>query len=299
MNYVKRDSGGGKSIALGAIKVPPRKLPKWAIPYRAVAPLVMLCDALVIVATSIIADAVYHLEFFGQPGNLEQFGAFAAVVAALFVAVGKSRNLYDLSELLNFKLQVWRVAIKWTVVFLFLTGIAFAMKVGVNFSRGATLSFAIFGLVALIGSRALWRIVLADGLAVHRFSGRNVILITEQSSAVDFGLFETLTRHGLQLSQHFVLPADWKDAQATEEVIAQAYHRSAGRTSKKLSWAQTLIIGRSCSSLLLELRVLPLPVNLVPVGPMSDLFKLSSHTIGDTVTIELQRGPRTLLERSV
>jgi putative colanic acid biosynthesis UDP-glucose lipid carrier transferase len=53
------------------------------------------------------------------------------------------------------------------------------------------------------------------------------------------------------------------------------------------------------NSLLLELRVLPLPVNLVPIGPISDLFKLSSHTIGDTVTIELQRGPRTLLERSV
>ncbi len=48
------------------------------------------------------------------------------------------------------------------------------------------------------------------------------------------------------------------------------------------------------NGLLNELRVLPLPVNLVPIGPMSDLFKLSSHTIGDAVTIELQRGPRTL-----
>src|SRR5664280_3792535 len=47
------------------------------------------------------------------------------------------------------------------------------------------------------------------------------------------------------------------------------------------------------------IRDSPLPVNLVPVGPISELFKLSSHTIGDTVTIELQRGPRTLLERSV
>ena len=51
--------------------------------------------------------------------------------------------------------------------------------------------------------------------------------------------------------------------------------------------------------LLSELRVLPVPVNLVPVGPASDLFQLPSHTIGDTVTVELQRGPRTIFERAV
>ena len=53
------------------------------------------------------------------------------------------------------------------------------------------------------------------------------------------------------------------------------------------------------NGLLAELRVLPLPVNLVPVGPTSELFKLSSHTIGETVTIELQHGPRTLAQRFV
>ncbi len=44
--------------------------------------------------------------------------------------------------------------------------------------------------------------------------------------------------------------------------------------------------------------MLPIPVNLVPVGPSSDLFQLPSHTIGDTVTVELQRGPRTLFDRA-
>jgi lipopolysaccharide/colanic/teichoic acid biosynthesis glycosyltransferase len=51
--------------------------------------------------------------------------------------------------------------------------------------------------------------------------------------------------------------------------------------------------------LVAELRILPLPVNLVPVGAASDLLQLQSHRIGDTVTVELQRGPRTLFERTV
>ena len=45
--------------------------------------------------------------------------------------------------------------------------------------------------------------------------------------------------------------------------------------------------------------MLPLPVSLVPVGPISELFKLSSYRIGDTVTIALQQGPRTLSQRFV
>ena len=299
MNYIKRDSSVGKSVALSPLKASPGKLLKWTISHRTVAPLVMLCDALLIVAMGILSGVIYYLETIGTPGDLEKFGGFAAVVAALFIALGKSRNLYNLSELLNFKSQVWRVAIKWVTVFLFLTAIAFTMKVGGDFSRGATLSFAFSGLAVLIGSRAVWRIILADGLAVRRFSSRNIILITEQSSAADSGLFEALTRHGLQLSQHFVLPTDWKDTQRRKNVIAQAISTVRGSNIEEIVVGTNLDHWSELNSLLLELRVLPLPVNLVPIGPMSDLFKLSSHTIGDTVTIELQRGPRTLLERSV
>ena len=299
MNYVKRNSSVGKSVALSPLKASPGKLLKWTISHRAVAPLAMLCDALLIVVMSILSGVIYHLETIGVPGDLEKFGGFAAVVAALFIALGKSQNLYNLSELLNFKLQAWRVTIKWVVIFLFLTAVAFAMKVGGDFSRGATISFAVSGLAVLIGARAVWRLVLADGLAVRRFSGRNVILITEQSSAADFGLFETLTRHGLQLSQHFVLPANWKDTEHRKNVIAQAISMVRGSNIEEIVVGTNLDHWSELNSLLLELRVLPLPVNLVPIGPMSDLFKLSSHTIGDTVTIELQRGPRTLLERSV
>src|ERR1035437_2725157 len=259
----------------------------------------MLGDALLIVAMSILSGVIYNLETIGTPGDLEKFGGFAAMVAALFIALGKSRNLYNLSELLNFKLQVWRVTIKWVAVFLFLTRLAFVMKLGGGFFRGATLSFAVSGLAVLIGPRAVWRIVLADGLAVRRFSGHNIILITEQSSAANFDLFEALTRHGLQLSQHFVLPADWKDTQHRKNVIAQAISTVRGSNIEEIVVGANLDHWSELNSLLLELRVLTLPVNLVPIGPMSDLFKLSSHTIGDTVTIELQRGPRTLLERSV
>ena len=68
------------------------------------------------------------------------------------------------------------------------------------------ITFAITGLVALIVMRVVWRTLLADGLAVRRFTSRRIALIAEQSAAVSSGVLETLTRHGLQLAHHFVLP---------------------------------------------------------------------------------------------
>jgi Undecaprenyl-phosphate glucose phosphotransferase len=299
MNFIKRNHDAGKSIALGSLKDAPPQPLNLAIPYRAVAPLAMLFDALIIVAMSVISCTIYHLETVGTTGDLEQFAGFAAIVAVLFLAVGRNNDIYDLSELLNFRSQVWNISIIWSSIFLFLTGVAFTMKVGSDFSRGATLSFVISGLVVLIAGRAVWRIYLADGLAVRRFSGRKVVLIAEQASAAESGLLKSLTRHGLQLSHHFVLPGGEANNQRRKDVIAQAIASVRGSDVEEIVVGANLDNWKELYGLLAELRVLPLPVNLVPVGPMSDLFKLSAHTIGDAVTIELQRGPRTLLERFI
>jgi|ERR1700688_3705821 len=297
MNYFKRDFDAPKSLVLGPLEALPQRSRKWAISYRAIAPLAMVVDALIIFSTSILSGVAYHLEVVNIQGNLEQFAGFAAVVAALFIALGKIREIYTLPELLNLKSQINKITIKWVVVFLFLTAVAFTMKVGGDFSRGATISFAISGLAALIGARVAWRIFLADGLAVRRFSSRKIVLIAEQASAVDSGLLETLIRHGLQPAQHFVLPANRNDAKRRKDVIAHAISSIRGSNIEEIVISADLNHWSELKNLLSELRMIPLPVNFVPAGPVSELFKLSSHTIGDTVTIELQSAPRTLLER--
>ena len=298
MNYAKSDFSVRKSRALGLPEAAQQRRHKWTISYRAIAPVAMLCDALIIFSMGMLSGVAYHLKTFGSPGDLTQFGEFAAVVAALFIALGKSRNLYNLSELLNFKSQIQKVAIKWIVVFLFLTFVAFAMKAGESFSRGASILFAISGFAMLIVSRFVWRVFLADGLAVRRFSSRKILLIEEQGSAVNSGLLATLARHGLQLAHHLVLPTNRNDIRHWKKVIAQAISFVRGSDIEEIVVSANLDRWSELNHLLSELRVLPLPVNLVPTGPMSELFKLSSHTIGDTINIELQRGPRTLLEQA-
>ena len=294
MNYAERDISVPKSVALEAS---PRRHRRWAISHQTITALAMLFDALIIFSMSILSGIAYHLETTGHAGDIEQFGGFAVVIAALFIALAKSRGLYTLSELLNLKSQIIRITTKWLAVFLFITAVGFTMKLGEHFSRGSTLAFAISGLVALIVARVGWRVFLADGLTVHRFSGRKVVLIAEQAAAVDANLVEILTRHGLQMVQHFVLPANRNNAQRRKDVIAQAIEAVRGSNIEEIIVGANPDHWSELNNLLSELRVLPLPVNFVPVGPLSELFKLASYTIGDTVTIELHRGPRTQLEQ--
>jgi Undecaprenyl-phosphate glucose phosphotransferase len=303
MNYHKPQLSTPKSVALESLRYPKRRRAPWSISYRIIAPIAMFCDVFVIVAMGVLSSAAYQYNYYdsiiGRPGETLQAAGLAAVVAALFVSFGKIRNLYEPAELLNLKSQIQRISFKWLAVLLFLAAAAFAMKAGGNFSRGSTILFAGLGLVALIGERVLWRVVLADGLAVRRFSGRRVILIAERDAVRESGILESLDRHGLQPTHQFILPADLNDVRELKRVIAKAI--STVRGSK----IEEIIVGADpghwsqLKELFSELRVLPIPVNLVPVGPTSDLFQLPSHTIGETVTVELQHGPRTLFERSI
>ena len=296
MNYFKRDFSEPESVTLTPTlkKVSQRKR-AWTISYRAIAPVAMAVDAIIILAAGIISGVLYHLEFVKSAGNIQQFAGFAAVVAALFISLAKSRNLYMLPELLNFKSQAYRLTIKWGAVFAFLLAVGFAMKAGDSFSRGATITFAAVGLAALIAIRLVWRIYLADGLAVRKFSSRKIALITEHSSFGD--LVEILAQHGLQPARQFVLPIEKSDLKRRKEIIAQAIKSIRGSDVEEIVVGCTLDRWEKLSHLLAELRVLPLPVNLMPVGPVAELFKLSSHTIGDSVTIELQHTPRTWSQR--
>ena len=177
MNYVKRDLEGKRTLALDPLRAPRTTSPRFTISYKLVAPLAIVCDALIILAMGDLSAYFYQHYIVHQSVRLVEYGALASIVAALFIAIGKSEDLYETPELLNFKAQARKVALNWIVVFLFVASVGFAMKVGALFSRGSVLTFFGLGLCGLVGSRIAWRVVLADGMAVRRFSGRKVALI--------------------------------------------------------------------------------------------------------------------------
>jgi putative colanic acid biosynthesis UDP-glucose lipid carrier transferase len=264
-----------------------------------VAPLVMASDALVIIVANLIGSVAYQPGSFWLADDMLRFSGVAAAVAAVFIAAGNGYRIYKLSELLNLKTQISKIAAIWAAVFLFLTAMAFVLKVGDHFSRAMTLILAGSGLTALVVTRGIWRILLADALTVQRFSNRKVAVIAEQASEDDAEFINSLKRHGLEPAFRFFLPSYYGDESRRKNIIGQVISSVRGSDIEEVVVGARLDHWPELNKLLTDLRVLPMPVNLIPVGPLSELFKLSSHTIGDTVTIELQRGPRTLLELTV
>jgi putative colanic acid biosynthesis UDP-glucose lipid carrier transferase len=270
---------------------------QWPVSYRSIEVLAVIIDISIILSAGVLADAIYHLATTGFGAEITDYTAAAAVVAALFTSLLKGRGLYKPMVLLAWTSQVRAVTLTWIGVFMFLAGCVFALKIGSTFSRGTIISFAAIGLFGLVAHRTFWRRALESGLASGKWSGRTIVLISEKPPASD--LQQQLLRHGFRMQRHFVHDADNSHPSHWDDIISQAisYTRRSNVdevfiAAELQSWAK---IQKSAE----RLRLLPLPVNLVAVGPTSKLLMQPVSAIGNATVIELQRAPLNLFERSV
>src|SRR5579883_139982 len=270
----------------------------WPISYRSIEVLSVSADAILILFACILSGVVYHSVIEGQPGDVLEYVGTAAVVSALFCSAMKIRGLYSPAELLHFKAQLRGLALAWVTVFLFLAGVVFALKIGKEFSRGAYLSFAAFGLAILVVQRVFWHNLLTRGLAERKFSGRDIVLITAAGMTADQACARDLVSHGLRLRHHFQLPDPQSSRGRRDEIISDILSYLRGSNIQEVMVSAGLKSWPEISDLLSRLRALPLPVNLIPVGAGSELFKRSTRAIGNSVCIELHREPLGAFERA-
>jgi len=272
---------------------------KWPIHYDYVEPLAMLADIAVIVLSSLAAGLLYHvLQDTGTVDYVSKSLGSAILVSALFISLMKIRGMYKPAELLVMASQIRAVCLTWVTVFLLLAGAIFALKIGSEISRGASSLFAMFGFVALIVHRRVTEYLLAKGHAEHRFSGRNIVLITDDSSEDIAGLKQALLDTGFRVRRNFVFPESGADPDLRRRVVTSVIDDVRG------SDVEEIVIGANperwsdLRALVAELRVLPFPVSFVPVGAGSEIFKRPCRDLGNTVCVELQRGLMTSFEHA-
>jgi putative colanic acid biosynthesis UDP-glucose lipid carrier transferase len=269
---------------------------KWPIHYDYVEPLAIVTDIATIIFTSVFSDLLYHLQEWETPGDISKSLGSAILVSALFISLMKIRGMYRPTELLVLRNQIRAVCLAWIGVFLLLAATVFALKIGNEISRGASMLFAMFGLIALIVHRSVLRDLLATGLAGRRFSGRNIVLITDHAQIGDASLTQTLTGLGFCVDGHFILPPSNADSRRREKIIAKVIEHTRG------SDIEEIVIGADPSrwselrTLVAELRVLPFPVSFVPLGSASEIFRRPFRELGNAICVELQRGPLTSFE---
>src|ERR1035437_8163375 len=156
MNFVKQHIGVDTSADVSARGL--NELPlgerKWPIHYDTVELLAVVADVATIILASVFSGFLYHLHMEGTPGDIGKSVGSAMLVSALFISVMKIRGMYRPTELVILRNQLRGVCLAWIGVFLLLAGTVFALKIGSELSRGTSMLFAVFGLVALIVHRS-------------------------------------------------------------------------------------------------------------------------------------------------
>jgi putative colanic acid biosysnthesis UDP-glucose lipid carrier transferase len=298
MNFVKPPTGVDLSEGVSAhgLDKQPHGGRKWPINYDSVEPLAIVADLAAIVLASVFSGLSYHLQESGTPGDIGKSLGSAILVSVLFISLMKIHGMYRPTELLVLRNQMRAVCLTWTSVFLLLSGTVFALKIGNEISRGTSMLFAMFGLIALIVDRRILRNLLAKGLAGRRFSGRNIVLITDHSG--DAGLTQILAGFGFCVKRNFFFPPPNAAPRHRERVVARVIEYIRGSDIEEVVVGAEPNRWSELRSLVAELRVLPFPVSFIPLGTASEIFRRPSRELGNAICVELQRGPLTTFEHA-
>ncbi len=269
----------------------------WRLPiaYRAIPATAVAIDLVLIFASAIGAEFLYHRLPIDFEGEFSHTMAAAMFVAVLFVAAMRVQKLYNPNRLIVMDDQARSVLSAWCGAFLILASGVFTWGVSHDLSRGDILLFWALGAVALLGHRVFWRTILPRALESGALRGRTVVSLTCED-AIPQRFVENLTRHGYHIVAHFHVPPSEPFA---DEVIDNVI--STCRTSD-IEEVVLFVDPERMShvrAIAKRLRVLPLPVTFVPFGTLSQLFQRAHSDIGDTVAIELQRAALSPTEQVV
>jgi len=286
------EAGEVSSRDLTGIPVEDRS--KWPIRYDWMEPAAIAFDVATIVLASLCASILYqlgtglHVEL-GQP-----FGS-AVLVSVLFSLLLKCQGRYKPTELLIIRRQIRLIFATWAAVFFLLAAIVFALKIGSEISRGASILFAAFGIFGLVANRTIVRELLKKGLSEHRFSGRKVALIADPKQAYE-PIRRRLCEVGRDVGVIFALPSKGADSNLRQKLAKEVIEHIRGSDIEEVIVTADLNRWSELRALASELRLLPFPVTLVPTGATREILNRPRCDLGDTARVELQRGPLSRTE---
>jgi Undecaprenyl-phosphate glucose phosphotransferase len=272
---------------------------KWPIRYKSIEGFAIFADLATILLASILSTLLYKLHSGWTPTDLGKAVGSAIIASALFVCLLKIYGRYRPTELLVMRDQIHAVFLAWTLVFLLLASAVAALKISNEVSRGTGLIFALLGFAMLVMQRAVIRALLRKGLSARKFAGSNIILITDQPQSHHAGLAHTLAMFGFCVTALFSLPPARAGSGYRKRLSARVIEHTRGVEIEEIVVETDPSRWSELREFVADLRVLPFPVVFVPAGPVSDMFRRPTKSLGSAVCVELQRGPLTLLERAV
>ena len=265
------------------------------VPYHWIGRFTALSDFVLIVTASLLAGFLYNalvLHSLGNPGAYLAVGCYSGLI---FLLLARLLGIYQPNALLSVSAQIRGVLLAWAAVLLFVTSMFFLLKTGANYSRGANLSFSIVGLGFVLASRAITGSNLHRALANGTLAGRRVIVIGDAEELKALSALELLRTYGtrevgrfeLSASSFSPMPTSAEDLAVVDAGINAAQSKRAEQVLLAMRWVDT----SRRDSIRERLRVLPLPVMLLPDRSVSSVLADTGNSNFASPAIEVQRAP--------
>jgi undecaprenyl-phosphate galactose phosphotransferase/putative colanic acid biosynthesis UDP-glucose lipid carrier transferase len=258
-------------------------------------------DGVLILITSVLTGIIYYNVAFDRVGPVELFLGVGFLSFLNFSAILAARGAYRPHNLANFWRQARETTTIWLLVFLALLTVAFLVKVSSTYSRGATLTFFAVGLTGIL----VWRLVmarfLAHALAVGAFAEQKAVLLAETGQLSGSTVLDELNCCGYRLVRALEFKRDANSSTGASSALLKSIKQILEISRQEPIECVFLLVPldsqRLIELLMTEMRVLSIPIFLLPDRNVAQFLKNRTVNIGTTWTAELTRAPLTAAEQ--
>ena len=270
-----------------------------SIPINSLGSLVAILDWTWIYLLGIATDFLYHAVILGNAGYSPGYLGSGIAIAAVYVALANGFDAYRASHLVRSRWQVGRCLLIWTLPFLLLAALAFVLKVSDLFSRGEMLLFYINGLAVTILMRVVVARACSTIIASRALALRRIVAIGTREEIVTNDALSALEMYGYTIVRTLQIDLDGSEQTNSrlktvmQDIVAQIRRLDPDEVLLALRWDQPALLAAVEN----ELRILPLPVRLVPDTRIGRILNRPLFDLGPTAAVELQRAPMAAVQR--
>ena len=274
-----------------------------ALPFEAVGWIAAVVDFVIIMATSVLADVGYQWMVLNSAGSDERFVGVGLLIFANFAAVSAARGNYQPRNLLNCRRQVREVIMAWALVALMLLGAAFSLKIAGTFSRVSTVTLLVLGCALIVLWRVLLSTLIVRALEEGAFAERKIVLIVEKGQLNASRALVELSRCGYRPTRTFEISR----AEAGAFGMPSSLHATLNEVielSRRAPIEEVFLLvkwdhARLVEDVLSILRVLPLPIHLLPDENVARFLATPMLQVGTAWAAELKRAPLSVAEQAL
>ncbi len=276
---------------------PPTSFSSDAIPY-----VLSAADAFIIFISSLAGGIGYQLLVGNPIPNLLPYSAVGLLAGLLFTLRMKGSGYYDFPESAKPRVEIGKILVCWFTTGLLLAFIAFLLKVSVDFSRGAFVTFYFLAPVGLLGLRKIAKIVLPEAISRGAIGRRDSVLIGDFNEIAALEPSDLLAFFGAAKVNRFTLSREndpsarsSADTRIMNSVVNFVRDHNCRELLLALPWNDTCRIELVRD----QIKTLPVAAQLLPDMKVRSLTQFTSSVRQQVVAIEIQRAPLSGPQRFV